>query len=282
MGQASGKSTESVDHGGSTAVAGPDQAERALVIGLNEGVLTLTIDRQARRNALNDEITDGLTAALQTPPPGTRVILLRSAGERVFCAGADLAVMENESTGLEQHAARGGIRGVLMAMRECPLPVIARVQGLCLAGGVGLAAGCDLVVASERAEFGLPEVNLGLWPFMVSALLARHVSPKVAMDMMLTGRRVGAVEARSIGLVSRVVPAEDLDAEVTTLVKELAARAPVAVRMGKEAFTAAAETSVPHALTAMQAQLSLLTQTADAAEGVAAFFARRSPKWTGR
>lgn len=253
-----------------------------LVISLSERVLTLTIDRPDRRNALNDAVLDGMLGALTSPPPEARVILVRSAGDRVFCAGADLAVMSNDATGLEQHNARGGLRRVVDAMRACPLPVVARVQGICLAGGVGLIMGADLVVAAERASFGLPEVDRGLWPFMVSALLARHVSPKVAMDLMLTGRRFGAAEAREIGLISRVVPDDELDSQVDALVAELAAKAPVAVRMGKAAFWAAAETPLAHALEAMQAQLSLLTQTADAAEGLAAFFEKREPRWTGR
>jgi len=249
---------------------------------LTDGVLSLTIDREAKRNALSDDVLDGLYDGLVSPPAAARVVLVRSAGEKVFCAGADLAVMAAEATGLERHEARGGLARVVLAMRDCPLPVVARVQGLCLAGGVGLVLGCDLVVASAAAAFGLPEVDLGLWPFMVSALLARHVSPKVALDLMLTGRRVGADEARGLGLVSRVVTAGDLDGEVAQLCRELATKPGVAVRLGKAAFAAAQETALVPALTAMQAQLSLLTQSADAAEGVAAFFAKRPPRWSGR
>lgn len=253
-----------------------------LDVRLSGPVLTLSIEREAKRNALNDEVLDGLRAAVETPPAAARVVLVRSAGDRVFCAGADLAVMSADATGLERHEARGGLSRFVLAARDCPLPVVARVQGLCLAGGVGLALGCDLVVASDAAAFGLPEVDLGLWPFMVSALLARHVSPKVAMELMLSGRRMPATEAQAAGLVSRVVPAADLDAEVDALAGALAAKAPVAVRLGKAAFAAAQESTLAAGLAAMQAQLSLLTLTADAAEGVAAFFARRPAQWQGR
>jgi len=162
------------------------------------------------------------------------------------------------------------------------VPVIAGVQGLCLAGGVGLVLACDLVIAAEDAAFGLPEVDLGLWPFMVSALLGRHVSPKRAMEMMLSARRVPAAEALDMGLVSRVVPAGSLHDEVAALVAQLAAKPPVAVRLGKAAFRAALEASLPVALDAMQAQLSLLATTQDAAEGVGAFLAKRPPEWIGR
>jgi len=249
---------------------------------LDGAVLTLSIEREDKRNALSDGVLDPLYDALVAPPADARVVLVRSAGARVFCAGADLAVMGNDATGLERHESRGGLARVVLAMRDCPLPVVARVQGLCLAGGVGLALGCDVVVASDAAAFGLPEVDLGLWPFMVSALLARHVSPKVAMDLMLSGRRMPAAEALAVGLVSRVVPAGGLDAAVDELVATLAAKPPVAVRLGKAAFAAAQETALAPGLAAMQAQLSLLTTTADAAEGIASFFAKRPAHWSGR
>jgi enoyl-CoA hydratase/carnithine racemase len=140
--------------------------------------------------------------------------------------------------------------------------------------------GCDVVLAADTAAFGLPEVDLGLWPFMVSALLARHVSPKRAMEMMLSARRVPAREALEMGLVSRVVA--DLPGETEALVAALADKPPVAVRLGKAAFHAALESSLAAGLEAMQAQLSLLNTTQDAGEGVRAFLEKRKPVWTGR
>src|SRR5207244_2036428 len=147
------------------------------------GVLRLTIDREAKRNALSAEVMTALVAGLREVGDA-RLVVVQSAGERVFCAGADLGVMEDTSRVLDQHDARGLVREVVLARQACPVPVVARVQGLCLAGGVALALGCDLVLASTAARFGLPEIDLGLWPFMVSALLARHISPKHAMDLM--------------------------------------------------------------------------------------------------
>jgi len=245
------------------------------------GVLRLHIDREPKRNALNGEVLRGMLDALRAP--GTaRVVLVTSAGERVFCAGADLVQMAPDATGLEVHEGRGLLREVVLAMRACPVPVVASVQGLCLAGGVGLVLGCDLVLAADDAAFGLPEVDLGLWPFMVSALLGRHVSPKRAMEMMLSARRVPAAEALEMGLLSRIVPAAGLRTATEELVAELAAKPPVAVRLGKAAFAAAMETSLPAGLEAMQAQLSLLNTTQDAAEGVTAFLQKRTPQWTGR
>jgi enoyl-CoA hydratase len=244
-------------------------------------VLRLHIDREPKRNALNGEVLRGMLAALREPGDA-RAVLLTSAGEKVFCSGADLVQMAPDATGLEVHEGRGLLREVVLAMAACPLPVVASVQGLCLAGGVGLILGCDVVLASDSVAFGLPEVDLGLWPFMVSALLGRHVSPKRAMEMMLSARRVPASEALEMGLISRVVPAADLTAETARLMDSLAHKPPVAVRLGKAAFHAALESSLAAGLDAMQAQLSLLNTTQDASEGVTAFLQKRTPEWTGR
>lgn len=252
-----------------------------LQVDNSDGVLRLTLDRPERRNALNDEVLEGMVAAVRDPGDA-RVIVITGSGDRVFCSGADLSGMADDATGLERHEARGGLRKLVVEIRTCPLPVVARVQGLCLAGGVGLALGCDIVLASSAAQFGLPEVDLGLWPFMVSALLAAHVSPKVAMELMLSGRRVPAGEAQALGLVSRVLPSENFDSEVEAVIGALARKPPVAVRLGKAAFLSALETPLVPALEAMQAQLSLLTTTADVAEGVSAFFQKREPHWQGR
>jgi len=250
-----------------------------LVVSREGLVLHLHLDREPKRNALSGEVLRGILDALGEVG-NARVVLLTSAGDKVFCSGADLVQMAPDATGLEVHEGRGLLREVVLAMRDCPLPVVASVQGLCLAGGVGLILGCDIVLAAETAAFGLPEVDLGLWPFMVSALLGRHVSPKRAMEMMLSGRRVPAAEALEMGLVSRVVA--DLPAETAALVESLSRKPPVAVRLGKAAFHAALESSLAAGLDAMQAQLSLLNTTQDASEGVTAFLQKRPPEWTGR
>jgi enoyl-CoA hydratase/carnithine racemase len=249
-----------------------------LVVSRDGGVLRLHMNREAKRNALNGAVLDGMLTALRDPGDA-RVVLLTSEG-KVFCSGADLVQMAPDATGLEVHEGRGKLREVVLAMQACPLPVVASVQGLCLAGGVGLVLGCDLVLAAQDAAFGLPEVDLGLWPFMVSALLGRHVSPKRAMEMMLSARRVPASEALEMGLVSRVV--DDLPAETAALATALADKPPVAVRLGKAAFHAAMESSLTAGLEAMQAQLSLLNTTQDTKEGVTAFLEKRKPVWQGR
>jgi methylglutaconyl-CoA hydratase len=260
-------------------------ADEDLKVSQSDGVLRLTLNREDKRNALSAGVMRGMLDAVRgvAADGGVRVVVIASAGERIFCAGADLAVMAEDSTGLEQHEGRGLLAKLVVAMRECPVPVIARVQGLCLAGGIGLAAGCDVVLARESAAFGMPEIDRGLWPFMVSALLARHISPKHAMDRMLMGDRFDANAAYAMGLVSRVFADDSFDADVEAYVAKLADSPPAAVRLGKAAWVAATETAaLPVALEAMQAQLSLLTTTKDAAEGIAAFFEKRPPRWTGR
>lgn len=248
-------------------------------------VLRLTINREDKRNALSVEVMRLMLEGVRgvTGDDDVHVVVISSAGDRIFCAGADLTVMADDATGLEQHEGRGLLAKLVVAMRECPVPIVARVQGLCLAGGIGLAAGCDVVLAQESASFGMPEIDRGLWPFMVSALLARHVSPKHAMDHMLMGERFDARVAYDIGLVSRVFDDASFDTEVDAYVTKLAGAPPAAVRLGKAAWVAATETtSLPIALEAMQAQLSLLTTTSDVAEGITAFFDKRPPTWTGR
>ena len=251
---------------------------------VSDGVLTLTIDREERRNALSAEVLDGLLDGVRARAlaDDVRVVVVTGAGEKAFCAGADLSPPSPGATQLDLHEGRGGLRELVLAMRSCPRPVVARVQGLCLAGGVGVALGCDVVVSSDTAEYGLPEVNIGLWPFMVGALVARHVSPKRAMDLMLTGRRIDAATAYEWGLVSRVVPAASLDETVASLCEGIAAKSPLVLRMGKAAYYAAEEVALAPALEALQAQLSLLTQSHDAVEGVTAFLQKRPPTFTGR
>jgi methylglutaconyl-CoA hydratase len=253
-----------------------------LVVSLERGVLRILIDRPAKANSFTADLLRSIVAVLEAPPAEARVVLLGSTGDRVFCAGMDLEAMVGDATGFELHRSRGVLRDAVLALRGCPLPVVARVQGTCLAGGVALALASDLVVCSDTAEWGLPEIDRAIWPFMVGALLGHHVSPKHAMDWMLTGRRFDAREAQGAGLVSRVVPAAELDDEVDALLQVLVAKAPLAVELGKAAFYDAVEMPLRPGLEAMQAQLSVLLQSEDAAEGVASFFERRDPLWRGR
>ena len=158
-------------------------------------------------------------------------------------------------------------------------PTIARVQGWAMAGGFGLALACDLVIASDRARFGAPELNVGLWPYMVTVPMLRSMPPKRALELMLTSRVVGAEEAERIGFVTRVVPHDRLDAEVAELAAVLASKPPGVMRMGRESFYAVLDSAATEALPYLHAMLTVTSQTAEAAEGIAAFIEKRAPAW---
>jgi len=249
------------------------------------GVLTLTIDREERRNALDRATLDALETALREADgdPAVRVVVLRGAGERAFCAGADLGEVRDTEGIAESRRHFDGVARVLDAMHRLQAPVIARVQGYALAGGCGLAVGADFTVAAEGAVLGLPEIGIGLLPMIVSAPIYRATgSRKAVLDLVLTGRRVGAEEALRLGLVSRVVPDAELDAAVAELARTLAGHSPAAVALGKEAVYTMAEMEYAAALRYLREVVVLCSRTEDAQEGIRAFFEKRRPVWTGR
>lgn len=252
---------------------------------LGGAVLRLTIDRPDARNALNTEVLEGLITGLQRAraDEGIRAVVLTGAGDRVFCAGADLAGGLTEgASAVEQHDQRGLLRDLFAAAERVDKPLIGRINGHALAGGFGLALACDLLVAAEQAQFGTPEVRVGLWPFVISALLVEHIGPKRALDLMMTGRRLPATEAQAWGLVNRVVPADRLDAAVDELVAEVVAGAPLALTLGRRAFHEARDMAPHAAMAYLHGMLDLTLQTEDVIEGVSAFFQKRPPEWRGR
>ena len=250
------------------------------------GVARLTIDRPERRNALSWEamrgLRRGITAAAEDD--AVRVLVLAGAGEEAFCAGADLGAMrgDHDEGFLAVHRSRGVLAEVFGALWDLGKPTVARIQGFALAGGFGLALACDLVVASERARFGAPEINVGLWPYMITVPMVRAMRPKQALELMLTGRTVGAAEAERLGFVTRVVPHDELDAAVGDLAGALAGKSPAVMKLGRDAFYAVWDMAAPEALAHLQAMLTLTAQTEDAAEGMAAFLEKRPPRWQGR
>ena len=211
----------------------------ALLSSMNNGVLTLTLNRPEKRNALNAELIDLLHQSLERADldPEVRVVLLKGAGKD-FCAGADLdellASAENSLAENETAALRLGT--LFRRIRELPKPVLAMVHGRALAGGAGLATACDLVIAAQGAHLGYPEVQRGFAPAMVMALLRRLVGEKVALDLVLTGRVLPAEEARSAGLISRVVPDAELERHAELLAAQLAATSATALAITKQLF----------------------------------------------
>jgi enoyl-CoA hydratase/carnithine racemase len=246
-------------------------------------VARVTIDRPERRNAMSFTVMRELDEAfgLARADDDVRVVVLTGAGERAFCAGADLGGIADASAS-SAHDARGLLPGLFRSMWTLGKPTIARVRGYALAGGFGLALACDLVVAADDAVFGTPEIDVGLWPFMISVPLLRAMSPKQALDLMMTGRRVDAQEAAALGFVNRVVPVDQLDAAVDELASVLASKSPLIMRWGRDSFYRVLDMAADDALAYLHAMLTVTSSSEDAAEGVAAFTEKRSPRWTGR
>jgi enoyl-CoA hydratase/carnithine racemase len=250
---------------------------------VRDHVARVTIDRESKRNALSFDTTSQLRERFRSADGDreARVIVLSGAGRQAFCAGADLGGIRGGVDDAEAaHVGRGHLAALFTEMYQLGKPTIARVQGYALAGGFGLALACDFVVASDEATFGAPEVNIGLWPYMITVPLVRSMRPKDALDLILTGRRVSAAEGRELGFVSRLACAADLDRTVDELAALLATRSPGAIRLGRPAFYRALDQSAAQALPELQAILSVATTIPDAAEGIAAFREKRSPQWS--
>jgi enoyl-CoA hydratase/carnithine racemase len=247
-------------------------------------VATITIDRPERRNALGwttiGELRDAFAQA--KADSAVRVVVLTGAGDRAFSAGADLAGMQTGASYVELHEARGQLARFFADLWSLGKPTIARVRGYCLAGGFGVALACDIVIASDDATFGTPEVDVGIWPMMITVPLLRSMPPKAALELMMTGRRVSAAEALRIGFVNRVVATDELDTTVAELAATLAAKSPAALKLGRDAFYDVLDLDAAHALRLLQAGLTVINGTEDSSEGISAFQEKRQPNWTGR
>jgi enoyl-CoA hydratase/carnithine racemase len=254
-------------------------------VSRQDAVATVTIARPEARNALDAATLDGLIEAFNDldRDPAVRVLVLTGAGEKAFCAGADLrSGLTSDPSVVEGHEQRGLLRRLFATTEALRTPLIGRVNGHALAGGLGVALACDLLVAVEDATFGTPEVRVGLWPHVISALLVQHLGPKRALEWMMTGRRYSAAEAERLGLVNRVVAREALDDAVAELAAELIRGAPLALALGRRSYLDARSMEPRSAMAYLHGMLDLQVQTEDAAEGIAAFLERREPQWRGR
>jgi enoyl-CoA hydratase/carnithine racemase len=255
-----------------------------LLYDVADGVATIAINRPERRNALSWDVIAQMRARLAEAKddPDVRVVVVTGTGDKAFCAGADLGNMADGATFLELHDGRGGLADLFQEMWALGKPTIARVHGYALAGGLGLALACDLVIAADNAVFGTPEIDVGLWPYMITVPLTRSMPPKKALELMLTGRRLDAAEADRIGFVTRVVPLAELDAAVAELAGTLAAKSPAIVKLGRDSFYDVWDRAAADALALLHPLLTLTTLTDDAQEGIAAFAQKRPPEWKGR
>lgn len=240
----------------------------------------ITINREAKRNAISGEVIDLFFEYLQQAEddPSVRAVCITGAGDKAFCSGADLG---NMAAG-DGSSPAGNFAGLMKRVASFPKPTVARVNGYCLAGGTGFMLACDIVIAKEDARFGTPEVNVGIWPMMVGALIFRNAMKKKAMEMVLLGQRLSAREAEAMGMVTRVVPNDRLDEEIARILDILAEKSPMGMRMGKEAFYAMDTMDFEDALDYLSAKLTEIAATEDAKEGLTAFLEKRKPDFKGK
>jgi enoyl-CoA hydratase/carnithine racemase len=236
------------------------------------------IDREERRNAMNKAVVAGIQAAFQEAirNPDIRAIVLTGAGRKAFCAGADLSAGTGTFTmGLDDPMTDFG--RLARCVREAGIPIIARINGDCIAGGMGLMSLCDLAIAADHARFGLPEVKVGV--FAMQVYLRKMIGARYINELCLTGELISAARAAEIGIANAVVAYEELDARVETLVAKLCAVSPVALRRGKYAIAAMETMGFPEALSFAEQLIAVTSLTSDATEGLAAFNEKRPPRW---
>jgi enoyl-CoA hydratase/carnithine racemase len=258
-------------------------SEDSLHLDMIPPVATLTINREKNRNAISPELIRaflGYLDKLETDD-SIRVLVVTGVGDKAFCSGADLSGAmhgdpENVLGVFKEYAS------LIKRLVAFPKPTVARVNGSCVAGGTGFMLACDIVIASRKARFGTPEVNVGLFPMMIGSLIFSHVLRKPAMEMMLLGELFDADKAREMGLVTRVVSPEYLDAEVKAVTETLASKSPLALKLGKKALMAIDTLSFDASVDYLATQLMAVMNTEDAVEGISAFIERRPPVFKGR
>jgi methylglutaconyl-CoA hydratase len=266
------------NHTPATAHASDD-----LLIERTDNVVRITINRPQRRNALTDAVLVRMRNAFAdlADDPSVRAIVLTGAGDKAFCAGADLTPGD---TPFKPDFARLTLPlgDLARAVHACRIPIIGRINGMCLAGGMGLFGLCDMAIACEEARFGLPEVKVGIFPMQILTMLRDLIPARFLNEMCMTGRSIDAQTAASIGLLNKVVPAADLDKAVDALIADIVAVSPIAVRRGKYAMRAVESMSFHEMMAFTETAIPAMIQTEDAREGLAAFNERREPVWRGR
>ncbi len=248
------------------------------------GMVTITLDSPQTRNALSDDLLDALLAALEQARDDetVRVVVLASSHEQVFSAGGDLKAFASDAPAITKYAGLDRFPRLFRLIGGLGKPVICAAGGDVLAGAFGIALACDLVIARRGVRFGCPEINVGVFPFMISALIYRNVGRMKANELMMLGDLIDADEAYRLSIVNTVVPAEDFDDTVRAWATKVASKSPLLMRLGKNAVDTTRDMSLPEALDALQAQLALAFTTDDIVEGVTAFREKRDPVWLKR
>src|SRR4051795_8683303 len=249
-----------------------------------DGVATVTLNDPEKRNMLSGQMLSELVEAMKLAKASedVRAVVLTGAGDKVFCAGADLGGFAADVPLVAKHFATDLFLEFFRLMPRLGKPSLCAANGHVLAGGMGLALSCDLLIAREGATFGTPEINVGAFPYMIMAIIYRNVPRKKVNEMMLLGERLSGEQAVEFGLANKVVPADEFDAAVAEWAGKLAAKSPVLMRLGHDAMYRQQDMALDDALDYLRSQLSLTFSTEDIVEGVQAFFEKRDPEWKGR
>ena len=246
----------------------------------------ITLSREERRNAISPTMIIELFDALKKydDDPNILAIVLTGAGSKVFCAGADFGEAVSATASLlDRHEEQRKFAELFKVIKALHKPLLGRINGHALGGGFGLACSCDIVVAAEDCRFGTPEINVGLFPYVIMATLIRSTSaPKRLLELMLTGERVDAREAQQLGLVNHVVPREQLNTKVDEITKKITSKSPAILRLGRRAFYTMRDMEYEKALEYLASVLAINTMAEDVAEGITAFLEKREPQWKGK
>ncbi len=258
---------------------------RKLLVSLSEGTCTITLNNPERRNAIGPEMVNELRWALSDAEnnDAVRVVVITGAG-KAFCAGGDFAAIIAGEDGALPQFAEGSTdyANLLPALCSFGKPIVAKVNGHAMGGGLGMVAASTFALASNTAQLGTPEVDVGLFPMMIMAVLTRLVPRRRLVQMMLLGERIDANEAQSLGLLNSVHAPEELDAKVNELATTLSKKAPLAIKHGLDALYQQDTKRLEEALPLLREKLGVLLSTDDAREGLTAFMQKRTPEWKGR